>query len=463
MVASSENRNAHHGAPHPKARFLVGNLPELRKDSVHCFLEWSLTYGRVVQFKIGPKVCFLVNDPSHIKHILLDNHKNYYKIFGYKQMFPIFGQGLLTSDGPLWRRQRKLISPIFHKQRLEKFVDIMTACTASVLSRWQAHEASGEPFDMTLEMRDVTMNIVTQSLLGSDVSNRTEEVSEALIVLLSEAYRRLGVHLSNYLPTPRRRYFDRANARFNSTVSEIITKRRHDPRDRGDLLSMLMLARDEETNEQMDDTQLLDEVKTMFLAGHETSANSLSFTWYLLSMHPSVERRLRAEIEDVLGDRPPRLEDLPRLQYTTMVIDESLRLYPTVWNVTRDAIEEDRIGDYTIPAKSVIFISPFVMHHSPAFWENPEGFDPDRFTPENVEQRPYFVYFPFGVGPRICAGNNFAMMEMKIILAMAMQRYRVHLMPGRPMQLEPGLTLRPRDPLMVTVQLCSPARAAYTA
>lgn len=214
---------------------------------------------------------------------------------------------------------------------------------------------------------------------------------------------------------------------------------------------MLMLATDEETGEVMDDRQLRDEVMTIFLAGHETTANALSWTFYLLSLHPDIERRMHAEVVEVLGDRTPTVDDLPRLSYTRQVLDESMRLYPPAWLISRSPIQDDEIGGYTIPAGETILISPYTMHRNPAYWDNPEGFDPERFTPEKQAARPRFAYFPFGGGPRICIGNNFALMESQLILAMISQRYRLHLVSGHPVAPQTMITLRPRYGILMTL------------
>ena len=443
--------------PGPKGRFYVGSLPERRRDPIGLFLGAARTYGDVVCFSFGPRKVFLVNSHENVKHVLVDNHKNYIKGFGYDKLEPMLGKGLLTSEGEFWRQQRKLSQPIFHRQRLAALADAMTEKTAAMLDGWeQKYETSGgqEPifFDVAAEMMRLTLRVVSQTLLGTDISGGdADAVGKSLTALIAETNRRILslFPLPLTVPTPQNIKIKKDLRVINDVVYRIIKEHRQATEEAPDLLTMLMKARDEDTGIGMTDTQLRDEVMTMFLAGHETTANALSWTLYLLSKNPGVERKLVDELESVLGGRRPGFNDLSQLKYTAMVLEEALRLYPPAWIFSREAVANDVIGGFKIPKNGIVVMSPYVTHRNTKYWDNPEGFDPERFTPENSASRPKFAYFPFSGGPRICIGQQFAMMEAQLVLAMVLQKYRCDLMPGYNVQAEPLLTLRPRGGLMM--------------
>ncbi|MCG8350678.1 MAG: cytochrome P450 [Chloroflexales bacterium] len=418
----------------------------VRRDPLGVLLDAQHRYGDVVRFEALGYVSHLLCHPDAIRHVLQENSRNYPKSVSYDLMKPMMGEGLLTSDGDFWRRQRRLSQPAFHRQRIGAFAAIMTRITEDMLDRWQPVAARGQWLDVSAEMTRLTLSIVSKTLFNTDVGVESNIVGKAITVAFKEFDRRLAAlfALPDFVPTPSRRRLKKAIQTLDHVVYRIIEERRRSGEDIGDLLSMLVFARDEETGESMNDKQLRDEVMAIFLAGHETTANALNWIWYLLSKHPTVERRLHNELATVLGGRPPTLEDLPKLSYTTMVIEESLRLYPPAWVIERRSIAADQIGPYAIPPGSTIILSQYITHRHPACWENPESFDPERFTPERVAARPRFAYFPFGGGPRICIGNNFAMMELQLVLATIAQRYRLALVPGHPIEPEPMITLRPR-------------------
>jgi cytochrome P450 len=395
----------------------------------------------------------LLPHPDHVQRVLQARHTNYKKDMMYERMRPLVGDGLLTSDGDFWRRQRRLAQPAFHKQRLTGFARTMSDATADLLDEWAPLARSGAPFDAAAAMMKVTLRIVGRALCSVDLGGEAEAVGRALTVALEVTNERFQqLFMLECLPTAQNRRFKRAVTTLDGVVNEIIEARRESGEDAGDLLSMLMAARDEETGEAMDDRQLRDEVMTMLLAGHETTANLLAWTWYLLSKNPAVARRLEEEVDRVLAGRVPTVEDLPRLDYARMVVDEVLRLYPPAWLISREAIEEDEIGGFHIPKGSIVMLSPYVTHRHPAFWENPEGFDPERHTAERVKARHRYAFFPFAGGPRQCIGNAFALMEAQIILAMVIQRYRLHLVPGHEVAPDPSVTLRPHPGVIVTAQ-----------
>lgn len=406
-------------------------------------------YGDVVRYRLGPFPVFLIAHPDGIKHVLQENHTNYVKSQDYALLKQLLGEGLVTSEGALWLRQRRLIQPIFHRQRVAEFGSVMSEATLEMLDGWEAPASEERAFDVAAEMARLALRIVGRVLLSVDLSDEADEIGAAL----KAANERFGHFdlgmLLPWLPTRRNRIAHEASSKLRRLVDEIVAERRRENRDRGDLLSMLLAARDE-NGEAMDDRQLRDEVLTLILAGHETTAMALSWTWYLLSQHPEVERKLEAELREVLGGRPPTVADLKNLTYTGMVIDESMRLYPPVWAIGRSPIENDEIGGYPIPKRSMMVLSQYVTHRHPAFWENPERFDPERFSPENAQGRPRYAYFPFAGGPRQCVGNMFALTEANLVLATVAQRYRMRLVPNHPVELQPLVTLRPRYGIRMT-------------
>lgn len=395
-------------------------------------------------------VLHVVSHPDYVKHVLMDNYQNYRKSGAYKRLGMVFGNGLLTSEGDFWLRQRRLAQPAFHRKRLEKLSELMTEATEQMLSgRWAPLAKAGKPVDISDEMMRLTLKIVGLSLFSTDLSNETSKVGRAVNYLREYTDRRAwGILVfPENVPTPRNLRFRRALKTLDEVVYGITQHHRSTGKDSGDLTSMLALARDEETGEQMSARQLRDEVMTMLMSGHDTSTATLSWAWYLLSKHPEAYRRLRTELDEVLSGRPPSFDDLSSLAYTKMVFQETLRLYPPGWLIPRIAKEEDEIAGYSIPKESRVALCPYVTHRDPALWENPEGFDPQRFSPESFDGLPNFAYFPFGGGPRQCIGMNYAMMEGVLILATIAQKYRPDLVPGFNVEPETSLTMRPRGPI----------------
>jgi cytochrome P450 len=311
---------------------------------------------------------------------------------------------------------------------------VIAHATAGTLERWRAFAERAQPLDIVVEMMRLTREIAFTTLFGADLRGEADAVARALEAVLDHINRRVWtlLDLSQRLPTPRRRRYQQALRMLDQFAYRMIDERRRGGKDRGDLLSMLVSARDQETGARMSDTQLRDEVMTIFVASHQTTANALAWTWYLLSTRSDVERRLRTELSTVLRGRTPTYQDLPNLTYTRMVMEEAMRLYPPTWITARTPIEDDEIGGCRIPANSVVLLSPYVTHRHPAFWENPERFDPERFTPERAADRPRYAYFPFGGGPRVYIGKSFALMEAQLIVAIVSQKYRLELVPGAP-------------------------------
>jgi cytochrome P450 len=444
--------------PGPEGNWLVGNLPQLQKSTLKFLLSLARDYGEIARYRIANITGYLVSHPDYIKHILIDNNHNYNKQnIDYQLLKTIAGNGLLTSDGDFWLHQRRLIQPAFHRKRIQGFAKLMTETTLEMLERWQSPARLGRPLDISQEMMHLTLSIVGKALFSQDISGEADVVGKAFTFLNEDISARFQSVFTPPLswPTPRNLRFHSAKHDLDEVVTEIIQTRRReienniDPEE--DLLSMLLLARDEETGKGMDDHQLRDEVMTLLLAGHETTANALSWTWYLLSTHPWQAERLQTELARVLSGRNPEVDDLPKLEFTHRVIKESLRLYPPAWIISRKAIEDDKIGGYFIPAGSDVAMSSYVVHHSPRYWENPEGFDPDRFTEARSKDRPSFAYFPFGGGPRLCIGSDFAMLEAQLVLATVAQKFRLDLVPGHPVVPEPLITLRQKYGLKMTL------------
>jgi cytochrome P450 len=440
-------------APGPEGHRFLGSLPAVRKDPIALFLHSARTYGDIVRLRFGNRTGHLLRHPDYVKHVLQDNFRNYGKqTRGFAALRELLGQGLLTAEGDFWLKQRRTAQPAFHHQQIASFADTMAQATGEMLDAWDRAPDPSAPIDVADAMMNLTMRIVGLTLLSRDVSGNAADVGKALNTILHMTMEHITriVDIPRDWPTRRNRLFQTAKATLDRLILQIIADRRNATAPPKDLLTMLMAAKDPETGEGMSDSQLRDEVMTIFLAGHETTANALTWTWYLLSKHPVVARQLEEEVDRVLAGRTPTLADLPQLTYTKQVLDESMRLYPPAWMIARSATGEDEIGGYRIPQDSIVFTSPFVTHRHPEFWPNPEGFDPERFTPDQIANRPKFAYFPFGGGPRLCIGREFALMEAHLIIAQIAQRYRLHLVPGHVVDPEPVVTLRPRNGMLMT-------------
>jgi cytochrome P450 len=394
---------------------------------------------------------FLINKPEYIEHVLLTHQRNYRKSDFLRSILgPLLGEGLLISEGEFWRRQRRIAAPAFHAKRVADLVTPITSCTEATLERWCAMTG---PFDIAAEMLALTLDIVARTMFSTDVGAEIaslRRLTDVVVALRPSTLDLLG--LPQWIRRPQTAAYRRAIAEFEALVARLLAERRADGRDRGDLLSMLLAARDPETGEGMSDKQLRDEILTILLAGHETVANALTWTWYLLARSPQAEARLHEELDRVLGGRAPRFADLAELEWTRMVIEEAMRLFPPAHTITRTAIGEDCIGGVRVPAGASITISTYVTHRNPNLWSEPERFDPERFAPDAVARRHRFAYLPFGGGPRICIGNGLALAEAKAILATIAQRYRVRLVPGHVVEPIGLVTLRAKNGAWVTLE-----------
>jgi cytochrome P450 len=431
-------------APGPSAWPIVGNLPDILRDRLGFINRAAREHGEIIVVRFGRRLVHVLSNPDWIKHVLVDNAGNYIKGKTFEKLEPFLGKGLFTAEGELWRRQRRLMQPHFHQKSVAALTELMVNTIADTIERLRPVAASGRMIDLAPEMMRLTLDVVTRSLFGADVDADAVTVGSALTTVLHHTNRRMLtlLDLTDLLPLlPAHRRYREALATLDAIVFRIIDARRKSTEKRPDLLQMLVDARDPETGESMSDQQLRDEAMTLFLAGHETTANALAWAWYLLSRDVAVDRRLRVEIASVLGTRRPTADDVPKLPFARQVFEESMRLYPPVIGIPRDAIADDHIGGYHIPAGSTVTVSAYLTHHNPRLWPNPEGFDPDRFAAG--ETRHPFAYVPFGAGQRKCIGHAFATIEGTLAIAMIAQAFHPELVPGIPVVPTPQVTLRP--------------------
>jgi cytochrome P450 len=424
----------------PRNLPILGSLPSFRAKPIEFLSEAAKKYGDVPYFRLGSYHAYLVNHPDFVREILVTNQSNFTKSRALQRARILFGQGLLTSEGQFHLRQRRLVQPAFHRDRLAGYAAVMSDCAVRVRERWQ----SASTLEISDEMMRLTLAVVGKTLFSADVESEATEIGQALTTVL-KMFRMLMMPFSEYLeklPLPSIRRFGKARDRLDQTIYGLIRERRNSGEDTGDLLSMLLLAQDEEADGAgMTDTQVRDEALTLFLAGHETTANALTWTWYLLSQNPECEARLHQEIDSLQG-RVPQMADLPQLRYTEMVFAEVLRLYPPAWAIGRMSKEPFELGGVQIGAKSICILSPYVMQRDPRWFPEPARFDPERWTPEAREARPKFCYFPFGGGARVCIGERFAWMEGVLILATIAQKWKLRLAEGQRVEPLPLITLR---------------------
>jgi cytochrome P450 len=403
----------------------------------------------VVQYatRYGP-VC-LVNDPDWIRHVFQSG--NYIRGSMLKM---VLGEGLLASEGTYWRSQRRVMQPAFQHDRIAQLGTVMTEIAESRFERWECHARSGQTMDMEDEMTDLTLRIIGKALFGIDWSDQLDILREAVKTLVDDAgyFLRTLLALPYQIDASRNRRFADALRAVDQIVYRVISERRRSEERFDDLLSILLSHADKESGVGLNDPQLRDEFVTMLLAGHVTTANMLAWTWYLLSQHSAIEQRLHGELESALGGRRPSVQDLPKLPYTRMVLQETLRLYPPVWFVARRAVRPDTIGRYHLSPNATVVVSSYLTHRHPKYWEAPAQFSPERFLPEASAGRHPLAYFPFGSGYHTCIGNHLAMLEGQLVLATVAQHFRFCVVPGSAVQPEPLLTLKVHDGLPVTVE-----------
>ncbi len=384
---------------------------------------------------------YMLNHPDYIKEALTVQDRNFRKAYALQLAKNVLGEGLLTSEGEFHHRQRRLIQPAFNHKQIANYATTMVQCATRTRNRWKDNQT----IDIHKEMMQLTLAIVGKTLFDADLEGEAEAIGHALAEVLEGINRATLIPLGEYLekiPTPSNRAYEHAQKLLDATIYRIIAERRASGRDHGDLLSMLLQA--EEEGGRMTDTQVRDEAMTLFLAGHETTANALTWTFYLLSQNPEPEAKLHEELDKVLLGQVPSFQDVPRLPYARMVLTESMRLYPPAWVLGREVIKPTRIGGYLIPKGAAVFMSQYVMHHDPRFYPDPYRFKPERWLPEEEKKLPRFAYFPFSGGPRSCVGEQFAWMEGILLLATLAQEWQMRLAPGQRVAMLPRITLRPK-------------------
>ncbi len=437
--------------PGPRARYAGELLVSFARDRLG-FLRRLTAHADIAHVRIGNQHFAILNNPEYTKQILVTDNRNFTKGRGLERAKLLLGEGLLTSEGAFHLRQRRLAQPAFHRERIAAYAAVMVDHAARTRDRW----TDGADMNIHQEMTRLTLGIAGKTLFDADVEGESREIGESLTAAFNVFNLALlpFTELMDHLPLPWTLRFKAARRRLDDTIYRIIAERRARVGDRGDLLSMLMAAQDTEGDGGgMTDTQLRDEIMTILLAGYETTANALTWTEYLLSQNPDVEARMHAEVDSALEGRLPAMEDVQRLTYTRMVFAESLRLYPPAWVIGYRAIKAFALGDYELPARTILIMSPFITQRDARYFPDPERFNPERWTPEAVAERPRFAYFPFGGGPRQCIGEQFAWTEGILLLATIGQKWRLRLAPKHTVALDPSFTLRPKGGMPMTTHL----------
>ena len=438
--------------PGPKLSFSDKLLYRPTRNPLEFFTNVQRTFGDIATYQMAGERIYLVSDPHLIKDILVTQNRNFVKSRGLERAKRLLGQGLLTSEDPLHLRQRRLMQPAFHRERIADYGGTMVDYGTGMRDAWQ----EGAVLDIAQEMTRLTLSIAGKTLFGLDVTHQAREVGAALTDMMESFWTTMlpFVDLLEWMPIPALKRSRLARARLDSIIYTMIAERRAEgarTSDRGDLLSMLLLAQDEEdANRGMSDRQVRDEAMTIFLAGHETTANALTWTWYLVSQSEAVERRLHEELDGVLRGRTPVVDDIPRLGYVERVVTEAMRLYPPAWIIGRRAVSTYVLDRFTVAPRSILVMSPYIVQRDGRYFANPERFDPDRWTPEFRAQLPAFAYFPFGGGPRRCIGESFAWMELVLLVATIAQRWSLALVPGHSVEPQAVVTLRTKHGMRMT-------------
>jgi cytochrome P450 len=437
--------------PGPRGHPILGSIREIQRDNVQAFMDGWREYGDIVHFR-GPLTIDLLVHPDYVQRVLRDNVANYPRPeFVTDKLKSIVGDGLVAAEGERWANARRVSQPAFDPGRLGGFGETMITTTGEMLEKWSGYAERGQPLDVKSEMMHISLANLATALFKFDLREALDRIEPAVAFALSHTNRRLTSPIDpQRLPLASSRRFVQALGGLNEVIYRIIGERRRATDGPEDFVKMLLESQDE-TGAAMTDKRTRDEMIGFFIAGHETVSSALTWTFYLLSQNPDCWRKLKAEVDDVLAGRTPTVDDVPALKYTEYVLLEAMRLYPPIFVLMRRAAEDDIVGGYRISKGATVVLCSYVTHRLPEFWENPEGFDPERFTPERSAHLPRLAYFPFGGGPRKCIGNTFAMIEMPLVVAMITQRYRLNLVPGQVVFPEPAISLRPRDPLLMTL------------
>ncbi|XVV07294.1 cytochrome P450 [Actinosynnema sp. CA-248983] len=438
--------------PGPPRSATLGLLKKLAGDRLALMTSAANQYGDAVKMAIGPKTLYFFNHPDHAKHVLADNANNYHKGIGLVHARRALGDGLLTSEGELWRKQRRATQPAFQHKRIAKQATAVAESAGRLVDRLRAG-VGGAPLNLMEEMTGLTLDVLGRTLLAEDLSE-FEQVGHAFEAVQDQAMFEM-VSMSMvpmWVPLPHQLRFRKARKELRRVVDELAARRvAHGNTDGDDVLARVMASAAEEADPAFGTQRLHDELVTLMLAGHETTASTLGWTFHLLDRHPEVKERVQAEARSVLGDRLPRYEDLHGLRYTAMVVEEVMRLYPPVWILPRAAQADDEVGGYHVPAGADVLICPYTLHRHPAFWDRPDRFDPERFNPQVTHDRPRYAYIPFGAGPRFCVGQHLGMMEATFTIAMIARELDLRTLPGYDVVPEPMLSLRVRGGLPMTV------------
>ena len=423
--------------PEAELQFDVGSTDDSLERMIELFARLGDTYRVYVPARRS--YTYVIHHPDDVKRVLVSNHRNYTKGVGLDRVKILLGKGIMTSEGELWKRQRYMMQPLFHRRVITAFAELIAQANDRCIERWEGLARRGELINLTDEMSELTLEIVLRSIFGRGLDRLSQQLGgNPFEVVTKEQSRDLQ--------------FAYKFRSLTKLVAQLIAQRRASEEEHFDYLAMLMNARDKDSGAPMGERELIDEIMTLLVAGHETTASGLNWTWYLLSQHPRVESRLHAEIDAAAHVPAPTLTEMEELRYTRQVIDESLRLYPPGWVLSRRTIEADVLGGYPVPAGTNVLLPLYLLHRHPQFWKNPEAFEPERFAPEHEAQRPRFAYMPFAAGPRHCIGENFALYEMLVHLYKVARRYRLRYVPDKPLELEAQINLRTRHPLHVRLE-----------
>ena len=423
--------------PEAELQFDVGSTDDSLERMIELFARHGDTYRVFVPARRS--YTYVIHHPEDVKRVLVTNHRNYTKGVGLDRVRILLGKGIMTSEGELWRRQRYMMQPMFHRRVITEFAGVIAQANDRFIGRWERLAAHGDPVNLTEEMSELTLEIVLRSVFGKDLDRLSEQLGgNPFAVVTRESSRDLQ--------------FAFKFRSLTKLVAQLIARRRTQPEEHFDYLAMLMAARDKESGEPMGERELIDEVMTLIVAGHETTASGLNWTWYLLSQHPQIEARLHAEVDGTAPLAAPSLAEMESLSYTQQVINEALRLYPPGWVLSRRTIEADVLGGYPLPPRTDVLLPLYLVHRHPRFWRDPDRFWPERFAPEHEAERPRFAYMPFAAGPRHCIGETFALYEMLMHLYKVARRYRLTYVPDKPLELEAQINLRTRYPLHMRLE-----------
>ncbi|GGQ45909.1 cytochrome P450 [Streptomyces mutabilis] len=436
--------------PGPRGIPVLGSLPQWKKSTAEFLLRVQRDHGEISRIKLGPQEVYLVSDPEAVGRVLKDNNGNYVRGTLYEQFRIVMGDGLLTTDGDFWKAHRRAVQPVFLRKAVNAVAPYVVDATREMLDEWEERARRGEPVDLVTETLRLTLVTLSRSLFGYDVRPAVPVLKDVVDNVIEVMFKHGSVTemLPSWVPTKRNRTIARDRRIFTRLVTEI--REHHAATGEGRLMELIEAATDPVTGQRWTDDEVRDEMLTIYLAGHETTAVSLLWTLLSVANNPAVQTEMDDEIARVLGGREPGPDDVEELPYTRQVIDESLRLYPPIWVYPRDAVAADELGGYHVPAGSSVLLSPLVSHRNPRHWDNPEAFDPHRFDPERVKERPRMTYFPFGAGARMCIGNFMALLELRIAVAMISQRFRLSLLPGNFIRYgDTSVSLRPMSEVLV--------------